>query len=186
MKEGESALRRFARQFTIDGKSGFTPQTFLNAVKNHVLKILQDNRQTKVKLILICKMQRTDLVTGEIDEVNADFHSGIEENLEGTNENELYEEMNERILENIANFQRKGSNWQFVAVNQLEIHLVDFRPLRGTAFLPLPKRLSSKKEIINMKNNDNECFKWCVTRVLNPVEKNVERITKELKEHRKN
>ena len=127
-------------------------------------------------------MQRTDLVTGETDEVDADFHSEIEENLEGTNENELYEEMNERILENIGTFQRRGSNWQFVSVNQLEIHLVDFRPLSGTAFLPLPKKLRNKKAIINMKNNDNECFKWCVTRALNPVEKNAERITKELKE----
>lgn len=94
VKKGESALRRFATQFTTDGKSGFTPETFLDAVKNLVLKILQDKRQTKVKLILICKMQRLDLVTGETDEVDADFHSEIEENLEGTNENELYEEMN--------------------------------------------------------------------------------------------
>ena len=34
LKEGESALRRFVRQFTIDGKCGYDPQTFLEAVKN--------------------------------------------------------------------------------------------------------------------------------------------------------
>ena len=33
-----------------------------------------------------------------------------------------------------------------------------------------------------MKNDDNLCFKWSVTRALNPVKKNAERITKELKE----
>ena len=33
-----------------------------------------------------------------------------------------------------------------------------------------------------MKNEDEECFKWCITRALNPVDKNSERITKELKE----
>ena len=33
-----------------------------------------------------------------------------------------------------------------------------------------------------MKNDDNLCFKWSVTRSLNPVEKNSERITKELKD----
>ena len=60
LKEGESALRKFVRQFTIDGKSGYDPQTFLEAVRNLVLQILRDNRKTKVKLILKCKMQRTD------------------------------------------------------------------------------------------------------------------------------
>ena len=33
-----------------------------------------------------------------------------------------------------------------------------------------------------MKNNDDQCFKWSVVRALNPVEKNSERITKELKD----
>ncbi|PFX20964.1 hypothetical protein AWC38_SpisGene14564 [Stylophora pistillata] len=33
-----------------------------------------------------------------------------------------------------------------------------------------------------MKNEDEECFKWCVTRALNPVAKNPERITKILRE----
>jgi hypothetical protein len=33
-----------------------------------------------------------------------------------------------------------------------------------------------------MKNNDNECFKWAVTRALNPTDTHPERISKELKE----
>ena len=32
-----------------------------------------------------------------------------------------------------------------------------------------------------MQNEDDECFKWCVTRALNPVQGNPERITKELR-----
>ena len=31
-----------------------------------------------------------------------------------------------------------------------------------------------------MKNEDNQCFKWCITRAMNPVEVHPERITKEL------
>jgi len=33
-----------------------------------------------------------------------------------------------------------------------------------------------------MKNNDNECFKWCVARALNPIEHHPERIDKQLNE----
>ena len=151
LKEGESALRRFVRQFTIDGKSGYDPQTFLEAVKNLLLQILRDNRKTKVKLILKCKMQRTDLATGKIDEVDADFHSEIEENLEGTNENELYAEMIASIAENIALFQRRGSNWQFVAVLSLEIHLVDFQPLSGSLLFIFQKKSQTKKRLSTWK-----------------------------------
>ena len=53
--------------------------------------------------------------------------------------------------------------------------------LSGSSYIPLPKELASKKAIINMKNDDNECFKWCIARALNPVEKNAERITKILR-----
>ncbi len=33
-----------------------------------------------------------------------------------------------------------------------------------------------------MKNDDDQCFKWAVTRALNPVNRDSERITKKLKD----
>ena len=39
-----------------------------------------------------------------------------------------------------------------------------------------------KKAIINLKNEDDECFKWAITRALNPVEQNSERIDRKLRE----
>ena len=36
-----------------------------------------------------------------------------------------------------------------------------------------------------MKNNDDECFKWAVTRALNPINIHPERISKELEEQSK-
>ena len=41
---------------------------------------------------------------------------------------------------------------------------------------------NSKKGLINIKNNDNECFLWCHIRHLNLVGKNPQRITKKDKE----
>ena len=64
----------------------------------------------------------------------------------------------------------------------LDVHLTDFIPLRGSTFFPLPKNIATKKAVINMKNDDNLCFKWSVTRSLNPVDVHPERITKELKD----
>jgi diketogulonate reductase-like aldo/keto reductase len=68
------------------------------------------------------------------------------------------------------------------AVHRLEINTVAYTPLKGKSYIPLPAELAAKKAIANLKNKDNECFKWCVTRALNPIEDHPERITKELKE----
>ena len=57
---------------------------------------------------------------------------------------------------------------------------MEYKPLKGSSYIPLPEYLANKKAIINMKNEDEECFKWCVTRALNPVEEHSYRITKEL------
>src|SRR6218665_1230954 len=47
--------------------------------------------------------------------------------------------------------------------------------------------LANKKAIglINMKNDDIECFKWCVTRALNPTDNNPQRIINKLTEESK-
>jgi len=63
----------------------------------------------------------------------------------------------------------------------LAINTVDYKPLKGSSYIPLPKYLADKKAIINLKNEDNQCFKWCVARALNPVEEHSERVTKKLR-----
>ena len=55
-------------------------------------------------------------------------------------------------------------------------------PLGGSSYIPLLEFLAAKKAIINLKNEDDECFKWAITRALNTVEKNCERIDKNLRE----
>ena len=86
VREGQSALKNFVREYIIEGRSGYDPQRFFEAVRDLLIKILQENKNTKTKMIFICKMQRTDLRTGEIIEVSADFHSEIEKNLAETDE----------------------------------------------------------------------------------------------------
>ena len=45
-----------------------------------------------------------------------------------------------------------------------------YRPLSGSSYIKLPAELrSSKKELINIKTNDQKCFLWCHVRHINPV-----------------
>ena len=58
----------------------------------------------------------------------------------------------------------------------MDLHTVKYTTLGGSSYIPLPGFLAAKKAIINLKNEDDECFKWAITRALNAVEKNSERI----------
>ena len=180
--ESDSALRNFANMYTIDGKDGFDPQSFMDGARENITGLLRNNRNTKVKLILKCYMisERDNLIK------DFPFHSGIEINVEGTNVNEIYTTMTDTILERIANLingsSGGGSGWIFYKIIKLELHTVSYRPLRGNTWVSLPKELADKKAIINMKNKDNKCFMWSVLRALNPTNNHPERIDKELME----
>ena len=181
LKESKSALKKFATQYTIDGVSGYDPKTFLSAVKPTVIQFLNEHRDIKFKMILKCTISKTNIATGEVEYTTAHFVSLVEIILQGTDLDDLYRKMMDKILESLAAFQMQGSNWIFESINVLELHTVKYEPLNGSSYIPLPKALSNKKAIINMKNDDNECFKWCVTRALYPVSANAERITKILR-----
>ena len=143
---------------------------------------MRENRQTRVRMILTCEMTRKELFSESTQILNSYFNSETVENLEGTDESAVYDRSIQTIEERIQNFNQRGSNWRFQRVLSLDIHFTDFQPLRGSTFLPLPSKISTKKAVINMKNNDDQCFKWSVVRALNPVDIHPERITKELKD----
>ena len=180
LKESKSALRKFTMQYTIEGRAGYDPESFMADVKRSVINFLRKNRRTKVKLILRCNMEKNNISTGEVITLKTAFNSKPEVNLEGTDVHDLYNTMADRVLEAMATFQRDGSNWTFKSIICLEIHTVVYEPLKGNSYIPLPPKLAQKKAIINMKNEDDKCFTWSVLRALNPREDHAERIDKDL------
>ena len=64
----------------------------------------------------------------------------------------------------------------------LDLHTVKYEPLGSSSCITLQTFLAAKKAIINLKNEDDECLKWAITRALNPVENHPERIDRELRE----
>ena len=119
VRETNSALRNFAKVYTIDVKLGFDPRSFLNGARENITRVLRNNRRTKVKLILRCYMEfeRTNEIRAYA------FHSEIEVNLDGTDEKEIYDRMVERVLENIAKFINGGggTDVRFYSVIKLEL-----------------------------------------------------------------
>ena len=111
--------------------------------------------------------------------------SKTEVNLEGTDSNELFSKMKETIFEPLAKFQSQRSNWRFRSVLSLDRHMVKHVSLGGSSYILLPAFLAAKEAIINLENDDDECFVWAFTRALNLVEEHSERIDKILREKSK-
>ena len=68
----------------------------------------------------------------------------------------------------MAALEKMGSGWEFRSIVQLDLHTVEYDPMKAVRHIPLPKKMDSKKAIINMENTDNKCFLWSVLRALNP------------------
>ena len=82
----------------------------------------------------------------------------------------MYMKMKDRVIENLTVFQKGQSGWRFRSIVSLNVFMAEYKPLKLSSYIPLPSRMASKKAIINMQNEDDQCFKWSVTRALNSKE----------------
>ena len=143
--QSKSALKSFAIQHEMKGLNGYDPESFLLNSKQPITNLMINTQQTKVKLILPCMMEKVDLKSGEVIAKKAAFHSKTDVILESTNSNELFSKIKETVLESLAKFQRHGSNWRFHSVLRLDLHTVNYEPLGGSSYIPLPKFLAAKE-----------------------------------------
>ena len=178
-----SAFRNYTNQYVMYNTiKNYDPMEFLTDAKPAIVNIFNLNRNIKTILYLHCLMVRQE--PGGLPTIKEfAFHSkGLKLVLEGTDENEVYNEMVEEIEEEIQKVQdAEGSGWQFMEVIKLVLHTTRWDPINAGSYIDLPEALKNKHAIINMKNQDEECFKWCVLRALYPKDKNAERIDKDLK-----
>ena len=74
----------------------------------------------------------------------------------------------------------EGSGWIVEIIDDIHIFISNYDPLSGSSYIPLPPELNnSMKRLINLKNNDIECFKWFHIRFINPQTKYFDRINKQ-------
>ena len=91
--------------------------------------------------------------------------------------NDLIIEAEEEIRNKIADWLSEGSNWVIELILDHYLNIIEYTPLRGSSYIPLPKELkNSMKGLINLQNEDEKCFLWCHVRHLNPEKKHPERI----------
>ena len=89
----------------------------------------------------------------------------------------------EGIQSHIDRFTNGGSGWIIHRIIKQYFNIYKYKPLRGKGYIELPKSIQNRGATVNIKNNDDKCFIYCLGRRFdpNPKEKNLNRVTKHLK-----
>ena len=83
----------------------------------------------------------------------------------------------------IESFEKEGSGWIINRLLAFQIKIAKYKPLKGSSYITLPEKYRNPKfRLINMKNDDQECFKWCVGRSDCMDQKPKERISQKVRE----
>ena len=86
----------------------------------------------------------------------------------------------QEILNVIDKWVSEGSGWVIDRIGSHYTNVTLYKPLNGSSYMELPMELRNpKKGLVNIKNKDDECFRWCHIRCLNPQTEHPERIKKE-------
>ena len=174
----KSAFNKFVTKHVFEGIPVLSPEEYLSRVRATLEDFLANNRNVKIRMCLVCLMERiavkTDRVVEEIDEDKAYFCSKTYRNLESTDIEKLISKCFGKIIGDIMEYNTNGSGWYFKEVLKLEITTSEYNPNKGTSYISLPDWIKNKKAIINIKNKDDKCFLWCILRYLHPKERDAE------------
>ena len=85
----------------------------------------------------------------------------------------------QEVLQKFSKWMSQANGWVVHRIWRHYNNIAMCNPLKGSSYIYLPPELRNLKHgLINMKNNDNQCFRWCHIRRFNPPENHPERIKK--------
>ena len=70
------------------------------------------------------------------------------------------------------------SGYKFEEITKFDIDMFETKALRGSSYIPTPEKYSNPKcGLVNIKNEDQECFRWCMLYHQSDKHKHVQNIT---------
>ena len=76
------------------------------------------------------------------------------------------------LMQKIDDEQLEGSGFQFQEIEEIILEIYKVNDIQASSYIELPPKYKKNQSIINIKNNDQFCFLWCILAYLFPVEDN--------------
>lgn len=80
------------------------------------------------------------------------------------------------VIESALNAELRGSGFTLARIIELDVNVCRYDPLRASSYIDLPKFIKNKHAIINIKNDDEMCFKWAILSALHPTRVHAEEL----------
>ena len=181
IEEKAQAMKGYTKSFEIGIKHNKDPlaqlQSTRKAIEYHITKILTSMKGLKTVETLKVTFKK---MSGEESIYKSAYFNSKPQTI--INKTKIYGSLQlseQEILNLVAQWISEGSGWIVESVDNQYINFVQYEPLKGSSYIKLPQELRHhRKGLINMKNEDDECFRWCHIRHLNPQDKDSQRIKK--------
>ena len=188
IKQLNQAMQGYTQSFEISIINDKDPllqlQLTRNNLRSHISSILESLKGLKFVQALKVTLSKITDDEGTTTKTH-DFFSTPQTIINNTEIQASLEESKQIILNKIAIWISEGSGWTVESVDKHYLNVVKYTPLEGSSYIKMPKDLRNRS-LINIKNYDHECFRWCHIRHLNPQETNPQRIKKDDREYIKN
>ena len=175
-----TALRGYTQSYEIIIKNYEDPFIQMNNTRLAIEKVInsQLNEMKGLKYVETLKVTFEKLIADETVYKTAYFNSSAKQIINQTEIADSLQLSKQQIFNKVAQWLSEGSGWLIKSVDSHFLNIVKYKPLNGSSYIQLPEPLNTKKGLINLKNKDNECFRWCHIRHLNPEKKDPQRIKK--------
>ena len=191
IKELNKALKGHAKSYEIELQDNLNPLNHFTKTRPQTESHLEDLLKTMKGFKFIETLEVTfekdtiDSKTGKhVSIYKTALFSGKAKTITKVDDIEPEPNMSrQEILNVIDKWVSEGSGWVIDRLDSHYLNVTLYKPLNGSSYIELPTELRNpKKGLINIKNQDNECFRWCHIRMANPTNKHPERVKKEDKE----
>ena len=167
-------------------KNDFTK--YLNNVRKPLKKFLTNQiknyKSMKVEFMLKVTMKKL-IGNNKYKSDEFYFKSRLVKLIAGVSFSDDTTDVIDNFINEIEQTVELGSGWIFQHINDFIISFANYQPLRGGTYRPLPEGLADtrgrNKALINIKNDDNLCFKYCYLAEKKQIKKNTERSSQYVK-----
>ena len=176
----ERAFRAYAETYEVEVVDKISLSDSLFLAKSSIVDLFKDLLKEKrgFKYILSVKvtLKRWNNATNTYD-IDTIFRNS--DAITVANQRFNLNTSHETLKHRLSIYSSEGSGWIIDKIENIWINISNYDPLSGSSYIPLPLKLNNSiKGLINLKNKDVECFKWCHVRFLNPQKKHSYRINK--------
>ena len=138
-------------------------------LEDHINELLSKNYFPRYKYQLSYLAKFSKIVNGE--EV---FKRWIKSDLTYNNTQDTHN----TLMQKLDDEQLEGSGFVFQEIEEVILEIYKVNDIQASSYIELPGKYKDNKSIININNNDQYCFLWCILAQLYPVENHKDRISK--------